>query len=101
MTVGPGTVWLAFAVCLLLILYSGSRLSHYGDLIAVRTGLGPIRSQLTWCEKEGVDRAIFTHCGSEIVAGDERKLGPKVRRLGLDRGVRARIARDGLELVLR
>jgi hypothetical protein len=29
---------------------------------------------LTWCEKEGVPRAIITHCGSEIVTGDERKL---------------------------
>lgn len=64
-------------------------------------GHAPIRTQLTWCEKEGVDRAIFTHCGSEIVAGDERTLGPKVRRLGQERGVQARIAHDGLDLVLR
>ncbi|MEN8143440.1 MAG: sodium:calcium antiporter [Gemmatimonadota bacterium] len=32
--------WSAFAACLLLILYSGTQLSRYGDLIAIRTGLG-------------------------------------------------------------
>ena len=40
MTAGPAVVWTAFAVCLLLILYSGTRLTRYGDQIAVRTGLG-------------------------------------------------------------
>ncbi len=33
-------VWAGFLGCLLLILYSGSQLSRYGDLIALRTGLG-------------------------------------------------------------
>lgn len=28
-------------------------------------GHAPIRTQLTWCQKEGVARAIFTHCGSD------------------------------------
>lgn len=35
----PG-VWLAFIAVLVLILFSGTKLSVYGDLIAVRTGLG-------------------------------------------------------------
>jgi hypothetical protein len=30
--------------------------------------------QIGWCAKEGVPRAIITHCGSEIVAGDEMEL---------------------------
>jgi hypothetical protein len=30
--------------------------------------------QIGWCAKEGVPRAIITHCGSEIVTGDERKI---------------------------
>lgn len=34
------TAWTVFAACLVLILYSGTHLSRYGDLIAVRTGLG-------------------------------------------------------------
>jgi phosphoribosyl 1,2-cyclic phosphodiesterase len=59
-----------------------------------------IRTQLGWCAKEGVDRAVFTHCGTEIVSGDGRRLGPEVGRLGRDVGVNARIARDGLTLRL-
>src|SRR4029077_18018565 len=27
-------------------------------------GHSSVRTQLTWCEKEGVPRAIITHCGS-------------------------------------
>ena len=37
-------------------------------------GHAPIRTQLTWCQKEGVPRGIFTHCGSGLVKGDEEKL---------------------------
>ncbi|MDY7107922.1 MAG: MBL fold metallo-hydrolase [Planctomycetota bacterium] len=64
-------------------------------------GHTPVRTQLTWCENAGVDRAVFTHCGSQIVAGDERRIGPRLRGWGRARGVEASIAYDGLELVLR
>lgn len=64
-------------------------------------GHTPLRTQLTWCQKEGVGRAIFTHCGSTIVEGDERTLGAKVRRLARERDVEAEIAHDGMEVVLR
>lgn len=40
MALTPLEIWAAFAGCLLLILYSGTRLSRYGEMIAVRTGLG-------------------------------------------------------------
>jgi hypothetical protein len=33
-----------------------------------------VRSPLGWCTKEGILRAVITHCGSEIVTGDERGL---------------------------
>jgi len=59
-----------------------------------------IRAQLGWCEKEGVPRAIFTHCGSQIVGGDGRVLNAQVRKLGLERGVEATVAYDGMEIVL-
>lgn len=59
-----------------------------------------IAKQIAWCEKEGVRQAIFTHCGTEIVGGDGRKLRTLVRRLGRERGVNASIAHDGLRLVL-
>ncbi len=64
-------------------------------------GHAPIRTQLTWCQKESVRRAIFTHCGTELVGGDERTLMARVNGLARDRGVRAQIAHDGMEVVLR
>ncbi|MBO0694763.1 MAG: MBL fold metallo-hydrolase [Verrucomicrobia bacterium] len=63
-------------------------------------GHSTVRTQLTWCEKEGVPRAVVTHCGSEIVGGDERKLSAKLRALGAERGVEVQIAYDGMEMKL-
>ncbi len=64
-------------------------------------GHTPFRTQLTWCRKEGVPRAIVTHCGSAIVAKDERKVGARLRRLARERGVHVTIAHDGMEETLR
>ncbi|MBN2025696.1 MAG: MBL fold metallo-hydrolase [Actinobacteria bacterium] len=64
-------------------------------------GHTPVRTQLTWCQKEGIPEAVFTHCGSGVVKGDERVLGAQVRSWARERGVEARIAYDGLEMVLR
>jgi phosphoribosyl 1,2-cyclic phosphodiesterase len=64
-------------------------------------GHAPIVAQLGWCEAEHVGKAVFTHCGSDIVRGDARHLNSVVRRLGSERGVEARIAYDGLRFVLR
>ena len=66
---------------------------------AARIGHTPIRTQLDWCRAQAVTRALFTHCGSQIL-GDERVLGALVRRLGRERGVEARIAHDGMKLSL-
>jgi len=63
-------------------------------------GHAPVRTQLTWCEKEGVPQAIITHCGSEIVTGDERKLSAQLRALAADRGIDVCIAYDGMKLKL-
>jgi hypothetical protein len=60
-----------------------------------------VRAQIGWCRDAGIARALFTHCGSEIVRGDERSLGASVRAMGRERGVDARIAYDGLSLTLR
>ena len=64
-------------------------------------GHTPVRTQLTWCGKTGVPRAVFTHCGTRIVTGDERRIGAKLRDWGRERGVDARLAHDGMELILR
>lgn len=64
-------------------------------------GHAPVRTQLTWCEKEGVPRAVITHCGSQVVTGDERTLAARLRAWAEERNVVARFAHDGMELVLR
>lgn len=67
-----------------------------------RTVIGhtSIRTQLDWCKAERVGIAYFTHCGSEIVTAEARQIRQTVGRLGAERGVDARIARDGLQLIL-
>jgi hypothetical protein len=50
---------------------------------------------------ERVARAVFTHCGSQIVAGDERGAEARIRYLGRERDIDARIAHDGMVLALR
>jgi phosphoribosyl 1,2-cyclic phosphodiesterase len=63
-------------------------------------GHSPVRTQLTWCERESVPRAIITHCGSEIVGGDQREISAKLRAMAAERGVEARIADDGMTVRL-
>jgi ribonuclease BN (tRNA processing enzyme) len=58
-------------------------------------GHASIVAQLGWCRKAGIKRAVFTHCGSQIVRGDVRGLDALVRRLGQDHGIEASLARDG------
>jgi hypothetical protein len=64
-------------------------------------GHASIATQLGWCAKEGVPQVIITHCGSEIVTGDEDKLATRLRAMASERGIKARIACDQMELILR
>ena len=83
-------------------LYIGDGATITRPLLRQRDGVllghAPIRTQLGWCRDAGVRHAVFTHCGSEIVGGDERRLGPRVRALARECGVSARIAYDGLAI---
>ena len=85
-------------------LYIGDGASVTRPIIQRRDGErichAPILAQLDWCRAQAVTRAIFTHCGSQIVGGDERVLGALVRRLGRARGIDAGIASDGMEIDL-
>ncbi len=63
-------------------------------------GHAPIAAQLRWCQEEGVAHAIFTHCGRELVRSDARVANARIRALGLEHGVDARVADDGLTLTL-
>ena len=60
-----------------------------------------IRTQLDWCRIAGVTRAIFTHCGTQIVRDDDEKLAGRLHAMGRDGGVAATLAHDGLRVVLR
>jgi hypothetical protein len=64
-------------------------------------GHAAISVQIGWYAKAGVSRAIITHCGSEIVTGDERNLAASLHAMGAERGVETRIAHDRMELALR
>lgn len=64
-------------------------------------GHATVRQQLEWCAEEGVGRMVVTHCGSDIVGGDARRVERRVRAMARERGVEVEIARDGRELVLR
>jgi len=87
-----------------ICLYVGDGATLHRPIIRKRgaalVGHAAITTQLDWCRREGVERALFTHCGSEIVGADSRIMNRAVRDLGLNHGVDARIAVDGLEVVL-
>jgi ribonuclease BN (tRNA processing enzyme) len=68
-----------------------------GELV----GHTPVRTQLTWCKKSGVKRAIITHIGPEILKGDEDALLAQVLKAAEERGVEVEFAYDGMELLLR
>ena len=88
-----------------VLLYVGDGASFKRSIIRVLAGRPAghisIAVQIIWCAEEGVPRAIFTHCGSQIVAGDEKKVVSLVRNLGAEKGVDASLAFDGLRLSLR
>jgi len=77
---------------------SGSMVRRSGEALIGHT---PVRTQLTWCAKEGVPEMVVTHCGSDIVAGDQRKVAAELRRMAEERDVKVSIANDGDERVLR
>jgi phosphoribosyl 1,2-cyclic phosphodiesterase len=85
-------------------LYIGDGAVIARSLIRIRQGTrighAAIRKQLAWCRAEQVPAAIFTHCGSEIVKGDARQLARRIREMGAEYEVDARIAHDGQRLRL-
>jgi phosphoribosyl 1,2-cyclic phosphodiesterase len=61
-------------------------------------GHAPIAAQLDWCSRHGVPRAIFTHCGSQIVGADPAAMRERIAALGRAHGVAAILAYDGLRV---
>lgn len=75
-----------------------SMVRRRGDVLIGHT---PITTQIAWCRWEGVPRAIFTHCGSEIIRGEADRIDQRLRKLACELGVQGEIAYDGMEQVLR
>lgn len=68
---------------------------------AALIGHAPVRTQLGWCQAEGVPRAIITHCGTEVVSGDQEKLKEQLEKWAAERGITAEFACDGMEVTVR
>lgn len=60
----------------------------------------PVRTQLTWCRKEGESKMLVSHCSSGIVTGEDEAL-EDIRAFAQERGVKVAVARDGMEVVVR
>ncbi len=60
-----------------------------------RFGHTSVQAELDWCRAEGVPRALFTHCGTEIVEADGRRVAATVRSMARARGMVAQVAHDG------
>jgi phosphoribosyl 1,2-cyclic phosphodiesterase len=69
-----------------------------GAGVPTLVGHTTVQAQIGWCRAENVERAVFTHCGMEVTTAQEGEAEEAVRRLGLERGVEAVIAFDGMEL---
>jgi hypothetical protein len=86
-------------------IYIGDGASFLRPLLRKRgrhvIGHTSMRQQLRWCARHKIRRAIFYSCGSQIVAGEEKKLVTKLRRLADELGVKAQVAYDGMTVILR
>jgi len=80
---GPDVAWIKARETALddVALYIGvgaavkrSMIRKPGDTIIAHA---PIQTQLSWCQKTGVNWAVFTHLGSQIVAGKKIDFFPK------------------------
>jgi phosphoribosyl 1,2-cyclic phosphodiesterase len=87
-----------------VMLYIGDGASIVRPLLRRRgqimIGHASIQAQLDWCQKEGIAQAVFTHCGSQIVGADGRSVAARIRCFGREHGIAARIAYDGLSLIV-
>lgn len=85
-------------------LYIGDAASIGRPLLRRRAGAiighASVRDQLNWCHAEGVQRAIFTHCGSQVVKSHGDSVNARVAELGREHGVQVAIAHDGLEITV-
>jgi len=72
-----------------------------GRTFDLREVYASVAQQLDWCQVGGVDRAVFTHCGSGVVRLTGADASRMVRALAGEQGIGARLARDGLTMSVR
>jgi phosphoribosyl 1,2-cyclic phosphodiesterase len=81
-----------------ILTYIGDGATLRRSMVRMKDGISighaSIATQLEWCAKAHVPRAIFTHCGSAIVRGNARTMDTIVRNLGRKHGIDARLASD-------
>ncbi|OGB83840.1 hypothetical protein A3F66_04230 [candidate division TM6 bacterium RIFCSPHIGHO2_12_FULL_32_22] len=63
-------------------------------------GHATIKTQITWCEKENIPEAIFTHCGKQIVEMGYKVAAHKLQKLGEEKDVDVKLAYDGMSLIV-
>ncbi len=101
----PDVAWLPHASHVLrgIDVYIGDGATITRPLVRRRAGTlighAAAATQLDWCQEAHVRQAVFTHCGSQVVGGDARRLNAVLRRLGHERDVDARLACDGYQLL--
>lgn len=61
-------------------------------------GHASIHMQIAWCREAHVPRAVFTHCGSQIVKSDDESSLKKIRQVEAAQHVDVSIAQDGMAL---
>ncbi|HWB14624.1 MAG TPA: MBL fold metallo-hydrolase [Pirellulales bacterium] len=60
-------------------------------------GHASIRTQLDWCRRERVERAIFTHCGKGILRMEGVEIRALLNELSREFSLAVEIATDGLQ----
>lgn len=80
-------------------LYIGDGATINRPMVRIKNGVvfghASIKTQLGWCQKEKVPRAIFTHCGTQIVGGDQKKIDKKIEQLAQEKEIAVSLAYDG------
>ena len=75
----------------------GATMRHSMVRVKERTLIGhaPITTQLDWCARAHLRRAIFTHCVRQSYVKNRVRWMRSIRSLGRELGIDARLARDG------
>jgi phosphoribosyl 1,2-cyclic phosphodiesterase len=63
------------------------------------TGHTSIKEQTAWCTKAGIKNMIITHCGTEIVKGNQQIITQKIENLGTRYKIHIKTAYDNMVMI--